>query len=216
MLAPGRRARAGSRPRARSSRAASMPSGSCDLLQAQHELVAGARVQRRRPSRTACRRCRCSAPRALNMRVEHRRARRGASKRAAAARSASAPPARSPRRRRAPCASRRAAGSGMSKASSPTVLRERVELHAAATRGRWRACPSTASSRRAPRPRGCSAPLTHTSNGVRRAASSTWPTKSAKRPSGRLDHVGPRRGCRRGARGGPASAGSRAPAAAAP
>ena len=121
------------------------------------------------------------------------RRRRPAARRAARSASGSRPRWRRRRREtgaRSPCG-----GNGISKARSSATVASASSLSCsqAASLAR-RSIDSVLAS--APRPRGCSAPLTQTSNGCcarRPASSGSSPTKSAKSPNGWLDHVGPGR-----------------------
>ncbi len=167
-----------------------MAVGQGDLLQAQHEVVAGARVEHvHRPGHGAV-----GAGLGL-LQAEHgvehrasglrpRRARR-------AARRASAPPARRPRPRLA-CASFAVRRERHVEGVVARGLGQHVELQLAARPGRSRACPSTASwpARRGRAAARCRSPRPRTACGL---PFSTWPTNSAKCAVRVLDHVGPGR-----------------------
>ena len=74
-------------------------------------------------------------------------------------------------------------GKRMSNASSPTVLARTSSFILSQARSSARMSIESVFAT-APSPRGCSEPLTQDSNGIALPASSTWPTKSAKRPYG--------------------------------
>ncbi len=74
-------------------------------------------------------------------------------------------------------------GKGMSKASSDTVLAS-VSSFSRRHAGSFARMSIDKVFATAPRPRGCSAPFTHTSNGCARSGVSMWPTKIANSPYG--------------------------------
>ena len=134
---------------------------------------------------------------AAEHRVHHRRRARcgrvAAGRRAARSASGSRP--RWPRRRRGTGAASPCGGKGISKARSSATVASASSLSCsqAASLAR-RSIDSVLAS--APRPRGCSAPLTQTSKGCGAAAvvgRGSSPTKSAKSPKRVLDHEGPGR-----------------------
>ena len=118
----------------------------------------------------------------------------------ASARSARRPRPREGMRLRSPCG-----GKGMSKASSPPLFASASSFMRSHARSLARMSIDSVLAT-APRPRGCSLPLTQTSNGVRASAVLDVADEHREAVLRVLDHVGPRRVAAGRARAAPASA----------